>query len=391
LLLRQLPRAQLSTTLERLRAQPGKVIEHRVYQAIVTTGRFCAELGVSGALSFVPKLRFGISALALTFACAETTPTLTPAEAGHAKPGLTHLTYTPRHGHTLHLTDRLALFDKVGFSWPSAIMHDAVHDVYWVSNLNLDGPAGAGFISRLQPDGSLSTLNFIDGRREGVKLMSPHGLAVSGDTLLVADVGAIRKFDTTSGEPKESIAIPGTRYLSDVAAAPDGTLYVVDVGSDPNVAAVPNEGTDAVYRISSSGEVSVIARRPDLGGPVALLADGTGLWIACTGSADLLLLVPTAGGESQDAGRLHLPGESPRGIAAMPDGTLLISSWTARAVFRGFRDGPFQPVITGLESPADLDYDARRKRLLIPLLTGHALAIFQLDPLASTARPKSGP
>lgn len=346
-----------------------------MYQAISRAGRFCTERAVSGLLA----------ALALAFACAETTPAVGHAESVQAKPGLTRLTYTPRHGHTLHLPDRLALFDKVGFSWPSAILHDSVHDMYWVSNLNLDGPAGAGFISRLQPDGALSTLNFIDGRREGVKLMSPHGLAVSGDTLFVADVGAIRKFDTTSGEPKDSITIPGARYLSDVALGADGTLYVADVGSDPNLAAVPNEGSDAVYRISSNGEVGVVARRPDLGGPVALLADGTGLWIACTGSADLLLLVPNAGAESPDAGRLHLPGESPHGIAAMPDGTLLISSWTARAVFRGFRDGPFQPIITGLESPADLDYDARRKRLLIPLLTGHALAIFELEPLSAGA------
>jgi hypothetical protein len=350
------------------------VIEHRVYQAIARAGRFCAQLGVSSLLT----------ALASTFACAETTPALGHAEPGHTAPELTRLTYTPRHGHTLRLTDRLALFDKVGFSWPSAIVHDPVRDLYWVSNLNLDGPAGAGFISRLEPEGALSTLNFIDGRREGVKLTSPHGLAVSGDTLFVADVTAIRKFDANSGEPRDSIVIPGTRYLSDVALGADGTLYVTDVGGDPNLAAVPNEGSDAVYRISASGEVSVVARRPDLGGPVALLSDSTGLWIACTGSADLLLLVPNAGGESPDAGRLHLPGESPRGITAMPDGTLLISSWTARAVFRGFRDGPFQPIISGLESPADLDYDARRKRLLVPLLTGHALALFQLEPLAGT-------
>jgi hypothetical protein len=343
-----------------------------VYQAIARAGRFCAELGVSSFLA----------ALTLTLACAETTPALGHADQGHAPPALTRLTYTRRHGHTLRLGDRLGLFDKVGFSWPSAIVHDPVRDLYWVSNLNLDGPAGAGFISRLQPDGALSTLNFIDGRRAGVELASPHGLAISGDTLFVADVTAIRKFDAVSGEPKESIVIPGARYLSDVALGADGTLYVADVGSDPNLAALPNEGSDAVYRISSSGEVSVVARRPDLGGPVALLSDSTGLWIACTGSADLLLLVPNAGGESPDAGRLHLPGEAPHGIAAMPDGTLLISSWTAHAVFRGFRDGPFQPIITGLESPADLDYDARRKRLLVPLLTGHALALFQLEPLA---------
>jgi hypothetical protein len=349
-----------------------------VYQAIVAAGR-----PVRSMLEL-------LLALAVLAACAETTPALGPADptAGANAP-LAHVTYTSRRSRSLDLDDRLPLFDRVGFSWPSAILYDQERDLYWVSNLNLDGPEGAGFISRLQPDGSLSTLNFIDGRRPGVRLRSPHGLALSGDTLFVADVSAIRRFDAVSGEPRDSITVAESRYLSDVAVAADGSLYVTDVGSDPTLAAVRDEGADAVYQISPSGEVSVVARRPDLGGPFALLADGKGLWIACTGSADLLLLIPTSnGGRSPDAGRLHLPGDAPRGIASMPDGTLLISSWTARSVFRGFRDGPFEPVIRGLESPADLDYDSRRKRLLIPLLTGQALAIFELWPFTpSLPRP----
>lgn len=341
-----------------------------MYQAIASTGR-----RVRGALELL--LAWG-----LCDACAATPATLAPTDATlESNAPLAHVTYTSRRGRSLDLEDRLPLFDRVGFSWPSAILHDRVRDVYWVSNLNLDGPERAGFISRLQPDGSQSTLNFIDGRRPGVRLQSPHGLAISGDTLLVADVSAIRRFDAVSGEPRDSITIATSRYLSDVAVASDGSLYVTDVGSDPNLAAVSNEGADAVYQISANGEVSVVARRPDLGGPFALLADSTGLWIACTGSADLLLLVPRSGGApSPESGRLHLPGDAPRGIAAMPDGTLLISSWSARSVYRGFHDGPFEPVITGLESPADLDYDSRRKRLLIPLLTGQSLAIFELLP-----------
>ena len=138
-----------------------------MYQAISRAGRFCAELGVSVTSSLRPTLKIAAlrsaigAAVTLASACAETTPALGHADPAQVEPALTRLTYAPRHGHTLHLADRLALFDKVGFSSPSAIVHDPVHDVYWVSNLNLDGPAGAGFISRLQPDGALSTLNFI--------------------------------------------------------------------------------------------------------------------------------------------------------------------------------------------------------------------------------------
>jgi hypothetical protein len=302
--------------------------------------------------------------------------------AGEAPAPLARVSFSSRGRRSLELGDRVALFDRVGFSSPSAIIHDAARDVYWVSNLNSDGGSeGQGFISRLQPDGVLMTLNFIDARQANVTLDAPRGLAVAGDTLYVADLASLRKFKADTGEPQGSIPIPGATYLSDVAVAADGSLYVIDVGSDPNVAALPNAGSDAIYQVSAQGEVSTVARRPDLGGPFAVIANETGLWITCTGTSDLLLLIPDASGHpTPDAGRLRLPGSTPRGLTSMPDGTFLISSWSEGVVYRGFRDGPFEPVITGLESPADLGYDARRKRLLIPLLTGHALAIFELAP-----------
>jgi hypothetical protein len=326
---------------------------------------------------------------ALLVACAETTPALgRPDPSSPATAPLAHVTFASRRSRSLDLDDRLPLFDRIGFSSPSAILHDPVRDVYWVSNLNVDGPAGSGFISRLDPEGKRVTLNFIDGRSAGIVLNAPHGLAISGDSLLVADVTAVRRFNANTGAAEGNIQIPDARYLSDVAVAADGSLFVADVGGDPNLASVPEEGTDAVYQISAAGEVSTVARRPDLGGPFALLADQRGVWIACTGSSELLLLVPQPGGPvSPDAGRLELPGGVPRGITSIPDGTLLISSWKQRAVYRGYRDGPFEPVITGLESPADLDYDLRRKRLLIPLLTGQALAIFELAPFEPSSTP----
>lgn len=328
----------------------------------------------------------------VVWGCSETAPAVSAGAAPNAVAPLTHVTYTSsRAGRTLSLENRLPLFDRVGFSSPSAVLYDKARDLYWVSNLNLDGPSGAGFISRLQPDGKLSTLNFIDGSRPGVELRAPHGLAVLGPWLYVADVTAIRKFNAETGAPESKIEIQGARYLSDVAAATDGSLYVTDVGGDPNLVGAPSTGSDAVYQLSPGGEVTVVARRADLGGPFAILADEKGLWVTCTGSNELLLLIPSAtGGRSTDAGRLPLPGVAPRGIAAMPDGTLLISSLGRRAVYRGYRDGPFEPILTGLEAPADLDYDTRRKRLLVPLLTGQAVAVFDLPLLPSVGKKQSG-
>lgn len=318
-------------------------------------------------------------------ACASASPGAPSADA-RARPGapLARVSFTSRGRHSLQLGDRLAIFDRVAFASPSAIIYDAERDLYWVSNLNGDGDGalGKGFISRLEPDAERSTLNYIDGRRPGVPLDAPRGLAVFGDVLYVADVKTIRKFKASSGEALGDLDVPGAVFLSDVAVAVDGSIYAADVGSAPNDAPLDASGRDAIYQISPAGQVSVVARRPDLGGPFALVANETGLWVTCSASNELLLLVPGSDGLAvADAGRLGLPGPAPRGLVGMPDGTFLISSESAGVVYRGYRDGPFQPVIDELEGPADLGYDTRRQRLLVPLLTGHSLAIFELAPL----------
>ena len=67
----------------------------------------------------------------------------------------------------------------------------------------------------------------------------------------------------------------------------------------------------------------------------------------------------------------------------MPLASLLFLSLAFAAPDRG----PYY-----LEGPADLGYDTRRQRLLIPLVAGHSLAIFELSPLrpASDA-PRADP
>jgi hypothetical protein len=323
-------------------------------------------------------------------ACASAAPRgALPAVNGamSSEPPLARVSFSSRAHHTLVLNDRLAIFDRVAFASPSAIIYDRERDLYWVSNLNAEDGVGHGFISRLEPDAERSTLNYIDAEHGGVALQAPRGLAVFGDVLYVADLKVVHKFKAASGEPLGDIELPSAVFVSDVAAAVDGSLYVADVGSDPNDATLGNTGGDAIYQVSPAGQVSVVARRPDLGGPFAVLANETGLWVTCTGSSELLLVVPSANGESvADAGRLKLPGASPRGLVGMPDGTFVVSSEATGVIYRGYRDGPFEPVVSGLESPADVGYDTRRKRLLIPLLTGHSLAIFELSPLPPPAK-----
>jgi hypothetical protein len=56
---------------------------------------------------------------------------------------------------------------NAGFKTPESILHDAVGDVYLVSNINGTPSAkdNNGFISRVSPDGKVQTLKWIEGVR----------------------------------------------------------------------------------------------------------------------------------------------------------------------------------------------------------------------------------
>jgi hypothetical protein len=45
---------------------------------------------------------------------------------------------------------------------------------------------------------------------------------------------------------------------------------------------------------------------------------------------------------------------------------LLVSSWEGKAVYRGKAGGEFTAVFTELTAPADIGFDTRRNRVLVP-------------------------
>lgn len=258
----------------------------------------------------------------------------------------------------------------VGFQTPESVLHDEEADVYLVSNINGEplGRDGNGFISRIRPDGEVEELRWIDGAAEGVTLHAPKGMAVVGDTLFVSDIDSVRAFNRSSGAPLGARGVPGATFLNDLAAGADGSLYVSDTGVDASFS--PN-GTAAVHRLGD-GEPRAIARGDALGSPNGLaVADGDVLMVPFGDSA--VFRIPAGGGEPDRLA--ELPAGQLDGLIRMADGSLLVSSWAASAVFRVGPDGAVSTVVEGVESPADIGYDARRGRVLIPLFTGNAIEV----------------
>ena len=55
-----------------------------------------------------------------------------------------------------------------------------------------------------------------------------------------------------------------------------------------------------------------------------------------------------------------------------------MSSWEGGAIYKGKPGGEFAPVVPHLESPADIGWDSKRKRVLVPLFNENAVEIYDV-------------
>jgi hypothetical protein len=250
-----------------------------------------------------------------------------------------------------------------GFSTPESVLHDAEADVYLVSNINGE-PLGAddnGFISRVSPEGKVVELKWIDGAKDNVKLDAPKGMAIVDGVLYVSDITVVRQFDAKTGEPRGDIAIKGASFLNDIAAAPGGGVYVTDTGVD---AKFEPTGTDAIYHIGKDGKVKTLAKGKQLGNPNGIVAGDKGaVWVVTFGSGEIY----TVDAKGKQSAKQKLPSGQLDGIVQIGDGELVVSSWEGSAVYRGKPGGEWTAVVQNVKSPADIGWDGKRRRILIPL------------------------
>lgn len=267
-----------------------------------------------------------------------------------------------------------------GFLTPESVLSDSAQDVYFVSNIN-GSPLtkdNNGFISRVRPDGAIEVLKFIEGGRGSVTLNAPKGLAVLGDTLWVTDIDVVRAFNARTGAPVDSVKLDslGAVFLNDIAIAPNGAIYITDTGIRfDDVGNVLHPGPDRVFRVGPDRKVTVAVRGDTLGRPNGITLDAVGR----------RFIVVQFGGKAVMAWKPgdRAPSVIARGVGGfdgveMIGGKIVVSSWTDSSITR-FDSTQGTKVITGVPSPADIGYDAKRNRVLIPIFTGNRVEIWQLQ------------
>lgn len=124
-----------------------------------------------------------------------------------------------------HATEPEKIWETMGFDAPESALYDTGHNVFYVSNIN-GSPLelnGKGYISRLSPTGKIIDLKWVTG------LDAPKGLAIYENHLYVADMQKLHIIDTNSGHIENSIYVPASKMLNDIAVDQSGAVYVTDM------------------------------------------------------------------------------------------------------------------------------------------------------------------
>jgi DNA-binding beta-propeller fold protein YncE len=222
----------------------------------------------------------------------------------------------------------------------------------------------------MSPEGEIQQLRFVAGGVGGATLHAPRGMAITGDTLWVADVDGVAGFNRRTGASVGTITFPGETlgFLNDVAAGPDGTLYVTDTG------------TNRVYRVSGR-TARLLVSDSTLGGPNGVAWDAGGarlLVVPYGGGSEVRAIDPATGattvaftvGAAQMDGVELLPGERVL-VASQSDSSLhLVQAGRDRRLLRT------------AGKPADIGVDTRRNRVAVPYI-----ALNRVDVWALPGRP----
>jgi hypothetical protein len=266
-----------------------------------------------------------------------------------------------------------------GFSTPESVLHDSTQDIYFVSNINGSPTVkdGNGFISRLTAEGAVANLKFIEGGKNGVILNAPKGMTLAGDTLWVTDIDAVRAFDARTGAPLDSVSLStlAAVFLNDITATPSGALYITDTGIRfDDVGNVLHRGPDRIFRIGPDRAVTVALRGDSLGWPNGIALDPVGkrFIIVQLGGKSVLAWKP-----EDRAPSVVATGAGGFDGVVVAGNRILVSSTTDSTV-SSYETGKQVRLISGVPGAADIGYDAKRNRVLIPIVTGNRVEIWQL-------------
>jgi sugar lactone lactonase YvrE len=258
------------------------------------------------------------------------------------------------------------LWETGGLMNPESVVYDSGAGCLYVSNVNGDPSAkdGNGFISKVAMDGKLDTPQWVAG------LNAPKGLAIYKGHLYVADIDTVIEIDLHTGAISARYQDTSAKFMNDVTAAEDGTIYVSD------------SGTNRIYRLRN-GKLEVWLEDPQLDTPNGVHAEPGRVVVGTMGDyatrrPGQLLAVSLADKTISSLSGGKLVGVLD-GVEADGDGGYFVTDWPAGKVLRVERSGAFQPVLDLSMGSADLTYLGSMHLMVVPLMQDSKLVAYRVE------------
>ena len=254
------------------------------------------------------------------------------------------------------------------FHFTESCSYDAARDLYVAPSVGNRGQDD-GYVSLINPDGTVHTPKWIGVNRDGLTLNDPLGSDIENGMLYLVDRNVVRWFDMTTGAPRGSAVVEDAVSFNDLEVAGDGTVYMSQTGAADG--SVP----ERVYRLAPDGTSSIFVDGAPLRRPngVAFDTDGN-IVVVNIGSRDVLTFDP-----SGDLIRTEQSNDAVNdGIVILDDGTKYVSSVGVGTITRIRPGGQPEVVATGIPSAASICYDSRRNRIIVPMNSWFSLAFVEL-------------
>ena len=228
------------------------------------------------------------------------------------------------------------------YSGPESVEYDPVGDRYFVSC------TGNNSIKQRAQDGTVS--NFVSGISG-----APYGIELQGDTLFANVGGGVKGYLASDGTEVFDIDLGGA-FLNGLAS--DGHfLYSTDFGDLKIFKIDPAAGTFTVLVANTVQTPNGIVYDPAL----------DKLWVAFWGSSARIKSYDKVSGAELSTYSTSLTNID--GITLDCNGNILVASWTPDRItrFENTFTAPAETVVgTGLNNPADIDFDAVNNRVCVP-------------------------
>jgi hypothetical protein len=260
----------------------------------------------------------------------------------------------------------------------SAYYHQRSNSIF-VSNINgqVLEKDGNGYLTRIAQGGK------VIGGKWATGLNAPKGIRSVGNTIWVADIDEVVGFEVVAGGSRLAgrIKVDGSQFLNDLAAGPDGTLYV----SDSN--------QSRIYAIKD-GKPSVFVDAGDADQqPNGLLVDGDRLILGTIGRGG-------AGGrllafDLKTKQRTQLTSENVGGIDGIEPaekGAYFVTDVIGRRLLHVGSGGKVTTLSTFDQGGADFGYQGKIEQLVqagtvyVPFLFANSVAAYDVYPLIRSAR-----